>query len=501
MKFLTYDEVDSTSDLAKNLLKEGEVPPLAVLAKKQVKGRGRSGKDWQSPKGNLYLSIALSKQHFKENPLQALPIAVGIAVCKFIDHKYSKRLTLKWPNDVLFAGKKLLGILVESTHSKDGWGTFVIGLGINIFEAPRVIGAASIALKDIVNIDESFEHETFAKELSDFVVEFLKSDWNISESYKYYGIEKNQPWLDSKGALYLLESVSDDGTLSMINEGKSKQIHTANHNLQWAYQDKKKLSSNSAIILLADLGNTTVKFSVFVDGKIVTYKRYAYDALDLFPTMILKQKYNLPDYWPVHFTSVNSEKTKIVKGFLEQNLFTAAEIPKRPVAVDVGIYPLNEIGIDRICILEALRNKFPNSNVLCVSMGTAVTVEFLSAEAVYTGGYIGAGVQMKLDALAEKTGLLPRLSFKDLFSLSMLEKPEGADTNAAMLQAVFYETVGLVQVSMQRFEEITKEKPILIFTGGDGKLFSKYFGVEYDDKLISRGVNSMILGGCQRKLD
>ena len=111
MKFLTFDEVESTSDLAKNLLKEGDVPPLAVLASKQTKGRGRSGKSWESPEGNVYLSLALSKKHFKENELQALPIAVGLAICNFINQKYSIRLTLKWPNDILFAGKKLLEYL------------------------------------------------------------------------------------------------------------------------------------------------------------------------------------------------------------------------------------------------------------------------------------------------------------------------------------------------------------------------------------------------------
>ena len=176
-------------------------------------------------------------------------------------------------------------------------------------------------------------------------------------------------------------------------------------------------------------------------------------------------------------------------------MFTACEIPKRPVACDVGIYPLDQIGIDRICILETLRAKFPNENVLCVSLGTAVTVEFLSSAGVYSGGYIGAGIQMKLDALSEKTGLLPRLSFRDLFSLSMLEKPEGEDTVAAMLQSVFYETAGLVEMSIRRFEEKVAKKPILIFTGGDGKLFAEYFSVEYDDKLISQGVRSMVLGG------
>ena len=109
MKFLTFDEVGSTSDIAKNLIKEGEVPPLTVLAKKQTSGRGRSGKSWLSPEGNIYLSVVLSKEHFKDNNPSALPLAVGLSLCEFFERKFKLRLTLKWLMIFFLLEKNLLG--------------------------------------------------------------------------------------------------------------------------------------------------------------------------------------------------------------------------------------------------------------------------------------------------------------------------------------------------------------------------------------------------------
>ena len=65
------------------------------------------------------------KGHLFEDKPSALPLSVGLSVCEFIEDKYGIRTTLKWPNDILFAAKKLVGVLVESTHASDGWGTFL----------------------------------------------------------------------------------------------------------------------------------------------------------------------------------------------------------------------------------------------------------------------------------------------------------------------------------------------------------------------------------------
>lgn len=123
-----FSSIDSTNQY---LLQHSDLPNGYVcLAEQQTAGRGRNGRVWVSPPtGNLYLSLLW---HF---PLQKLPwsslsLVAGVAVAKALTDYPNVAVRLKWPNDVMVAGNKLAGILVE-TLSRDKM-TVVIGLGLNI---------------------------------------------------------------------------------------------------------------------------------------------------------------------------------------------------------------------------------------------------------------------------------------------------------------------------------------------------------------------------------
>lgn len=123
-----FPSIDSTNQY---LLQHTDYPSGYVcIAEQQTAGRGRNGRVWVSPPtGNLYLSLLW---HF---PLQKLPwsslsLVVGVAVAKALAEYPNIAVNLKWPNDVMVAGNKLAGILVE-TLSRDKM-TVVIGLGLNI---------------------------------------------------------------------------------------------------------------------------------------------------------------------------------------------------------------------------------------------------------------------------------------------------------------------------------------------------------------------------------
>ena len=163
--------------------------------------------------------------------------------------------------------------------------------------------------------------------------------------------------------------------------------------------------------------------------------------------------------------------------------------------MDLNSYPIDQLGIDRLCIIEAMKALYPRENVVCVSIGTAMTMEVVFSDGKYQGGYIGAGPRMKLDALHEKTGLLPKLDLADLASINAINEPFGMDTKSAMLKSVFSEIVGLVELSLKNIEEKTKQKPRLIFTGGDADIFARYFKADYTDGLVCEGIRLMILGG------
>ena len=97
-----FDTLESTNATALSC-----PPGTVVMAESQTAGRGRYGRTWQSPKGNLYMSLVLPDLG-KDNI--ALPFLTAVAVA---DSLPGFDITLKWPNDVLLSGKKLAGILIE----------------------------------------------------------------------------------------------------------------------------------------------------------------------------------------------------------------------------------------------------------------------------------------------------------------------------------------------------------------------------------------------------
>lgn len=139
------DETPSTNDAALALGRAGAPTGTAVAARSQTCGRGRRGHAWQSPKGNLYLSIVL-RPRVAPSRLPGLAAACGLgAVDALKSLDLANEVQLKWPNDLLAHGRKLGGILVEAARDKDDETLAVCGIGINIASAPRELNAACLA--------------------------------------------------------------------------------------------------------------------------------------------------------------------------------------------------------------------------------------------------------------------------------------------------------------------------------------------------------------------
>lgn len=133
-----HDELASTQDGVLAAALEGEPEGLAILARRQVAGRGTQGRHWRSPPGNLYLSFLLRP----EGPARELPqwsllmaVALADALAPLLPDPF--RLRLKWPNDLLLDGAKCAGILTQGTPGEDGRiGWLACGIGVNLAEAP-----------------------------------------------------------------------------------------------------------------------------------------------------------------------------------------------------------------------------------------------------------------------------------------------------------------------------------------------------------------------------
>lgn len=161
-----YDKIGSTNDKAKHLAQAGAPAGTLVWALEQSAGRGRRGRPWQSPPGNLYLSLVLRPSG---SPAQAAQLgfvaalALGDALEPLLDSGHSLRF--KWPNDVLLDGGKLAGILLESeTAAGDGVAFVVIGVGVNLVAGPAdaEFPANSLAAAGISGITPGLLLEGFA---------------------------------------------------------------------------------------------------------------------------------------------------------------------------------------------------------------------------------------------------------------------------------------------------------------------------------------------------
>ncbi len=125
-----YDSIGSTNDEAFRLAREGASHGTVVTARTQTAGRGRTGRGWQSPPGNLYLSVLL-RLSLPSARVAEVSFVAALAVAETVDAFVPRRVRLKWPNDVLVDGAKIAGILIEQAD-----GVAVLGIGVNVAHFP-----------------------------------------------------------------------------------------------------------------------------------------------------------------------------------------------------------------------------------------------------------------------------------------------------------------------------------------------------------------------------
>ena len=132
MKFtiVRRDSVPSTNEEAKALARAGSAVGTVVTAAAQTSGRGTKGRGWDSPPGlGLYVSVMLKPP---ESVLACLPLAAGLAAREAMEKSAGVLARLQWPNDLIWEGRKLGGILCESGFTGVALDYAVVGIGINV---------------------------------------------------------------------------------------------------------------------------------------------------------------------------------------------------------------------------------------------------------------------------------------------------------------------------------------------------------------------------------
>lgn len=173
-------------DEARERLVAGEAAPFWIVAESQVGGRGRHGRQWASPRGNLYATLALAEPCAPPRGPE-LGFVAGVALHRAVEETTGlshPALAIKWPNDLLLDGAKLAGILLEGT-TLAGRFHVLVGIGVNVAHAPEGTPYPAQALAP--GGDEP---------LREALVEALRRAWAASEAQWRLGFsETRAAWL------------------------------------------------------------------------------------------------------------------------------------------------------------------------------------------------------------------------------------------------------------------------------------------------------------------
>jgi BirA family biotin operon repressor/biotin-[acetyl-CoA-carboxylase] ligase len=168
-RLVCHKTIGSTNEEAKRLARAGTQEGTLVWALEQTAGRGRRGRPWSSPPGNLYASLVLRPCCLLDQAAQlgfVAALAIGDTLASICEERRDW-VSYKWPNDVLLGGRKISGILLESELGSEGDAPLfvVVGIGLNLISSPRdtKFPATSIAEEGFGTVSPGAALEEFAR--------------------------------------------------------------------------------------------------------------------------------------------------------------------------------------------------------------------------------------------------------------------------------------------------------------------------------------------------
>jgi BirA family biotin operon repressor/biotin-[acetyl-CoA-carboxylase] ligase len=221
-----FPQIGSTMDVARELAKKGAKEGTMVIAEAQTHGRGRLSRGWLSPEGGIYLTLILRP---RISPAYAprINLMVAIAVAATIRKLLGLKAQVKWPNDVLIAGKKVCGILAEMDAEMDVVNFVNIGIGINANTSVPRFEKTATSLKDVLG--RAISRKEF---LSALLVEIerrlpllMKSDL-LDEWKKLSATLKKNVRIMSLGEAVIGHAIDIDDTGALILKGKNGALRT-----------------------------------------------------------------------------------------------------------------------------------------------------------------------------------------------------------------------------------------------------------------------------------
>lgn len=238
-----YDSVDSTQTIARRLVEQGAPEGTLVIAEQQTAGRGRFQRKWYSPKGKgIWMTLVLKPSL----PLQFIPqltLLSAVALCRAV-RKVVPELNpgIKWPNDLLVNGKKISGILLESSAENECLQYIVAGIGISVnmdlSDIPEELHTKATSLKlesgrEIDRVELIAECLEQLEELYKLYTESgfapIRTLWEASSVTLGRNIRMQTPkgWVEGYA-----ESLDETGALTLTGkDGETFQVYSGD--LEW----------------------------------------------------------------------------------------------------------------------------------------------------------------------------------------------------------------------------------------------------------------------------
>lgn len=212
--------------------------------------------------------------------------------------------------------------------------------------------------------------------------------------------------------------------------------------------------------LVIDIGNTLTKIAIFSNNQIIFNNNY--DSLTLNDLENLLNKFNIANSI---IAEVKSFEVSLIELLQEKtNFFKLNQKAKLPF--NNRYTTPNTLGKDRIAVISAASNLFPNTNVLVIDVGTCITFDIIDAENNYLGGAISPGLEMRFKSLEHFTGKLP------LVKLEENNKPKfiGDSTVNSIKSGVYYGIKHEIEGVIKSYEEQYADLKIVL-TGGNAERF------------------------------